>query len=138
MKLNDKRYWILPTLLFATLLFAGCGGDCYLTDNYVIRTTGDGGYGESEEDYPILAGKLQAKEEPDYIPHVKEVWWNNRYILVEQGMDVSARWWLIKARHGDELSWNDSYIGAMTEIQKDSIVEAECLNLPKLKYKAFE
>jgi len=123
-------------LLSAVL--CGCGGDCRLTDNYVVRVRCDGVYDVPAEHYPILAGKLQATGGLRYVPRVKRVWWTERCILVEQAADTSARWWLISACRGGRLSWDDPQRGPLTRQQVDRIVETEGLDVRHGRSRTFE
>lgn len=140
MKLIDKRFritWAIKSkVVFALLLFAftSCNHQDKLTSNYSIFTYGEGLYGESEKDYPIFASKLGYAREPDFIPNIKQVWWNNQNIVIEQ---ENQSWWIIVAKD-KELTAGDTFYGPLTIHQKDSIMQIMKVNIGKMEHKNYK
>lgn len=139
MKLTDKRFWKFEAMMLLcgvlTLLFVfwSCSNRHDLTGNYSVFTYGEGLYGESETDYPIFATKLGYEGEPSFIPNVKQVWWNNQNIIIEQ---ENHSWWIIAAKD-KELTAGDTFYGPLSTHQKDSILLVRKMNPDKMKHKAF-
>jgi len=131
MKLTDKRFCIV--IILAPFLMA-CSDRHDITDNYSVFTYGEGLYGEKEADYPIFAEKLGYKESPNFIPHIKQSWWNQKYIVLKQSGDI---FWIIKPQNR-ELEDGDIYLGPLTAYQKDSILTAERIDLNQMNHKAYE
>lgn len=130
-----KTPYHFPLVIFAILIisFTACNNRQDLTENYSVFTYGEGLYGESEKDYPIFASKLGYAEELDFIPNVKQVWWNNQNIIIEQENHL---WWIIAAKD-KELTAGDTFYGPLSTHQKDSIVLAGKIVPDKMKYKAY-
>ena len=131
MKLTDKRFWIV--IILAPFLMA-CSDRHDITDNYSVFTYGEGLYGEKETDYPIFAEKLGYKESPNFIPHIEQSWWNQKYIVLKQSCDI---FWIIKPQNRD-LEAGDIYLGPLTAYQIDSILTAERIDLNQMNHKAYE
>ena len=120
-------------IILAPFLMA-CSDRHDITDNYSVFTYGEGLYGEKETDYPIFAEKLGYKESPNFIPHIKQSWWNQKYIVLKQSGDI---FWIIKPQNR-ELEAGDIYLGPLTAYQKDSILTAERIDLNQMNHKAYE
>lgn len=82
-------------IIFIAVIVSSCNNQHRMTDNYSVFTYGEGLYGEKEEDYPIFASKLGYEGEPPFISNVKQVWWNESCIVIEQDNDF---WWIITAK----------------------------------------
>lgn len=124
-------------LTFAVLLlfaFTSCNHQQKLTDNYAVFTYGEGLYGESTKDYPVFVSKLGYVGEPDFIPNVKQVWWNNQNIIIEQ---ENQSWWIIAAKD-KELTSGDAFYGPLTIHQKDSIMFVERISTNQMEYRNYE
>ena len=140
MKLTDKRFWkfetmvVLCEVLAFMSVFCSCNNRHDLTDNYSVFTYGEGLYGESERDYPIFVSKLGYKDEPSFIPIVRQVCWNDSAIIIEQN---NNSWWIVTAVDS-RLSHGDKYIGPLSEQQKDSIILAEKISIEQMKHKNYE
>ena len=131
MKLNDKRFWIVPIIAFVLM---ACSDRHDITDNYSVFIYGEGLYGEKETDYPIFAEKLGYKESPGFIPHIEQSWWNRKYIVLKQSGDI---FWIIKSRNLG-LEAGDIYLGPITAYQKDSVLTAERIDLNQMKHRKYE
>lgn len=140
MKLTDKRFWKFGTMvalcevLAFMSVFCSCSNRHNLTDNYSVFTYGEGLYGESEQDYPIFASKLGYAGEPEYIPNVRQVWWSDTAIIIEQDNDT---WWIITAVD-KTLTAGDTFHGPLSRPQKDSIVVKWKMNPEKMKHRNYE
>ena len=125
---------LITVLAIILLVLISCNNRHDLTDNYSVFTYGEGLYGENQQDYPIFASKLGYAGEPKYIPNVRQVWWNDAEIIIEQNNDL---WWIITARD-KKLTAGDTFQGPLSRQQKDSIVTENKMNPPKMKYKSYE
>lgn len=140
MKLTDKRFWKFGTMvalcevLAFMSVFCSCSNRHNLTDNYSVFTYEEGLYGESEKDYPIFASKLGYAGEPEYIPNVRQIWWNDTAIIIEQD---NNSWWMVTAVDS-QLTSGDTYQGPLSKQQKDSIVAEGKMNPDKMKHRNYE
>lgn len=132
---KHKQNKILNCLLFFAGLqlftLTSCDHQQKLTDNYAVFTYGEGLYGESEKDYPVFVSKLGYAGEPDFIPNVKQVWWNNQNIIIEQ---ENQSWWIIAAKD-KELTSGDTFYGPLTVHQKDSVMLVNGIDTDEMEYK---
>lgn len=131
MRLTDKWFWIVIVLV--SVLMA-CNDRHDITHNYSVFTYGEGLYGEKETDYPIFAEKLGYGENPNFIPHIEQSWWNRKYIVLKQSGDI---FWIIKPQNR-ELEAGDIYLGPLTGYQKDSVLTAERIDLNQMKHRKYE
>lgn len=125
---------LITVLAIILLVLISCNNRHDLTDNYSVFTYGEGLYGENEQDYPIFASKLGYAEEPKYIPNVRQVWWNDGEIIIEQDNDL---WWIITAVN-KKLTAGDTFHGPLSRQQKDSIVAEYEMNPQKMKHSNYE
>ena len=116
------------------IILISCNNRHDLTDNYSVFTYGEGLYGESEQDYPIFASKLGYAGEPKYIPNVRQVWWSDTEIIIEQNNDL---WWIIIASD-KMLTAGDTFQGPLSRQQKDSIVFITNMNLNIMRHRNYE
>ena len=125
---------LISVLAIILLALISCDNRHNLTDNYSVFTYGEGLYGESEQDYPIFASKLGYAGEPKYIPNIRQIWWNDTVIIIEQNNDL---WWIVTAVNS-QLSYGDKYIGPLSEQRKDSIILAEKISIEQMKHRNYE
>lgn len=125
---------LITVLAIILLVLISCNNRHDLTDNYSVFTYGEGLYGENQQDYPIFASKLGYAGEPKYIPNVRQVWWNDAEIIIEQNNDL---WWIITARD-KKLTAGDTFQGPLSRQQKDSIVTENKMNPQKMKHSNYE
>lgn len=125
---------LITVLAIILLVLISCNNRHDLTDNYSVFTYGEGLYGENQQDYPIFASNLGYAGEPKYIPNVRQVWWNDAEIIIEQNNDL---WWIITARD-KKLTAGDTFQGPLSRQQKDSIVTENKMNPQKMKHKSYE
>lgn len=125
---------LIAVLTIMLLAIISCNNRHDLTDNYSVFTYGEGLYGESEQDYPIFASKLGYAGEPEYIPNVRQVWWSDTAIIIEQDNDA---WWIITAVD-KTLTAGDTFHGPLSRPQKDSIVAEGKMNPDKMKHSNYE
>ena len=118
-------------LLFALL---SCNNRYDLTENYAVFTYGEGIYGESEEDYPIFVSKFGYRNEPQFIANVRQTWWNDSAIIIEQNNDY---WWIVTAVD-NRLSYGDKYVGPLSVREKDSIMVVEKIRIKQMKHWSYE
>ena len=118
-------------LLFALL---SCNNRHDLTENYAVFTYGEGLYGESEEDYPIFVSKFGYRNEPPFIANVRQTWWNDSAIIIEQNNDY---WWIVTAVD-NLLSYGDKYVGPLSVREKDSIMVVEEIRIKQMKHCSYE
>lgn len=140
MRLTDKRFWkfetmvVLCEVLAFMSIFYSCSNRHDLTDNYSVFIYGEGLYGESEEDYPIFASKLGYAGEPKYIPNVRQIWWSDTEIIIEQN---NGLWWIITALD-KKLTAGDTFQGPLAKNQKDSIIFVNKMNPDEMKHRNYE
>lgn len=125
---------LITVLAIILLVLISCNNRHDLTDNYSVFTYGEGLYGENQQDYPIFASKLGYAGEPKYIPNVRQVWWNDAEIIIEQNNDL---WWIITAVN-KQLTAGDAFQGPLSRQQKDSIVAEYEMNPEKMKHSNYE
>lgn len=128
------RILLIVVLAIILLALISCCNRHDLTDNYSVFTYGEGLYGESERDYPIFASKFGYEGEPKYIPNVRQVWWSDSAIIIEQNNEV---WWIITAVD-KKLTAGDIFQGSLVKIQKDSIIFVDNMNPYEMKYRNYE
>lgn len=116
------------------LMATSCDNRHNMTDNYSVFTYGEGLYGEQEEDYPIFVSKLGYKGEPPFIANVRQIWWNNSTIIIEQ---TKNSWWIITAVDS-LLSSGDRYCGPLSAQQKDSIILADGIEIESMNYRNYK
>ncbi|WP_285830056.1 hypothetical protein, partial [Bacteroides acidifaciens] len=92
--------------LFVLFALLSCNNRHDLTENYSVFTYGEGLYGESEEGYPVFVSKLGYKDAPPFIANIRQVWWNDSTIIIEQNNDY---WWIVTAVDS-RLSYGDKYV----------------------------
>lgn len=135
---RQNRYvagiFLISVLAIILLVLISCNNRHDLTENYSVFTYGEGLYGENEQDYPIFASKLGYAGEPKYIPNVRQVWWNDAEIIIEQNNDL---WWIITAVN-KQLTAGDAFQGPLSRQQKDSIVAEYEMNPEKMKHSNYE
>lgn len=139
MRLTDKRFGELSSTLcvicfLISIILTSCNNRHDLTDNYSVFTYGEGLYGESEKDYPIFASKLGYEGEPPFISNVRQVWWNESSIVIEQD---NNSWWIITAKD-KKLTAGDTFHGPLSILQKDSLVKADNIIINKMKHQKYE
>ncbi|TFU94002.1 hypothetical protein E4T81_05260 [Barnesiella sp. WM24] len=120
--------------LFVLFALLSCNNRHDLTENYSVFTYGEGLYGESEEDYPVFVSKLGYKDAPPFIANVRQVWWNDSTIIIEQNNDY---WWIVTAVD-NRLSYGDKYVGPLSAREKDSIMVAEKIRTEQMKHRCYE
>ena len=120
--------------LFVLFALLSCNNRHDLTENYSVFTYGEGLYGESEEDYPVFVSKLGYKDAPPFIVNVRQVWWNDSTIIIEQNNDY---WWIVTAVD-NRLSYGDKYVGPLSAREKDSIMVAEIIRNEQMKHRCYE
>ena len=118
-------------LLFALL---SCNNRHDLTENYAVFTYGEGLYGKSEEDYPVFVSKFGYRNEPPFIANVRQTWWNDSTIIIEQNNDY---WWIVTAVD-NRLSYGDKYVGPLSVREKDSIMVVEKIRIKQMKHWSYE
>lgn len=135
---SQNRYlagiFLVGIMVIILLAFISCHDRHDLTDNYSVFTYGEGLYGESEQDYPIFVSKLGFAGEPKFVPNVRQVWWSETEIIIEQDNDS---WWIITASD-KKLTTGDTFTGPLSKQQKDSIVFVDKMNPDKMKYRNYE
>lgn len=136
---HAQNMYLGRTILFAIGLFVlfallSCNNRHDLTENYSVFTYGEGLYGESEEDYPVFVSKLGYKDAPPFIANVRQVWWNDSTIIIEQNNDY---WWIVTAVD-NRLSYGDKYVGPLSVREKDSIMVAEKIRIEQIKHRCYE
>ena len=136
---HAQNMYLGRTILFAIGLFVlfallSCNNRHDLTENYSVFTYGEGLYGESEEDYPLFVSKLGYKDAPPFIANVRQVWWNDSTIIIEQNNDY---WWIVTAVD-NRLSYGDKYVGPLSVREKDSIMVAEEIRVKQIKHRCYE
>lgn len=120
--------------LFVLFVLLSCNNRHDLTENYSVFTYGEGLYGEREEDYPVFVSKLGYKDVPPFIANVRQVWWNDSTIIIEQNNDY---WWIVTAVD-NRLSYGDKYVGPLSVQGKDSIMVAEKIRTEQMKHRCYE
>ena len=120
--------------LFVLFALLSCNNRHDLTENYSVFTYGEGLYGESEEDYPVFVSKLGYKDAPPFIANIRQVWWNDSTIIIEQNNDY---WWIVTAVD-NRLSYGDKYVGPLSVREKDSIMVAEKIRIKQMKHWSYE
>ena len=120
--------------LFVLFALLSCNNRHDLTENYSVFTYGEGLYGESEEDYPVFVSKLGYKDAPPFIANVRQVWWNDSTIIIEQNNDY---WWIVTAVD-NLLSYGDKYVGPLSVREKDSIMVVEKIRIKQMKHWSYE
>ena len=125
---------LITIIAIMFIILISCNNRHDLTDNYSVFTYGEGLYGESEQDYPIFASKLGYAGEPKYIPNVRQVWWSDTEIIIEQNNDL---WWIIIASD-KMLTAGDTFQGPLSRQQKDSIVFITNMNLNIMRHRNYE
>lgn len=120
--------------LFVLFALLSCNNRHDLTENYSVFTYGEGLYGESEEDYPVFVSKLGYKDAPPFIANVRQVWWNDSTIIIEQNNDY---WWIVTAVD-NRLSYGDKYVGPLSDREKDSIMVTEKIRIKQMKHWSYE
>ena len=103
--------------LFVLFALLSCNNRHDLTENYSVFTYGEGLYGESEEDYPVFVSKLGYKDAPPFIANIRQVWWNDSTIIIEQNNDY---WWIVTAVDS-RLSYGDKYVGPLSAREKTAL-----------------
>lgn len=135
---SQNRYlagiFLVGIMVIILLAFISCHDRHDLTDNYSVFTYGEGLYGESEQDYPIFVSKLGFAGEPQFVPNVRQVWWSETEIIIEQDNDS---WWIITASD-KKLTTGDTFTGPLSKQQKDSIVFVDKMNPDKMKHRNYE
>ena len=136
---HAQNMYLGRTILFAIGLFVlfallSCNNRHDLTENYSVFTYGEGLYGESEEDYPVFVSKLGYKDAPPFIANVRQVWWNDSTIIIEQNNDY---WWIVTAVD-NRLSYGDKYVGPLSVREKDSIMVVEKIRIKQMKHWSYE
>ena len=120
--------------LFVLFALLSCNNRHDLTENYSVFTYGEGLYGESEEDYPVFVSKLGYKDAPPFIANIRQVWWNDSTIIIEQNNDY---WWIVTAVDS-RLSYGDKYVGPLSAREKDSIMVVEKIRIKQMKHWSYE
>lgn len=120
--------------LFVLFALLSCNNRHDLTENYSVFTYGEGLYGESEEDYPVFVSKLGYKDAPPFIANIRQVWWNDSTIIIEQNNDY---WWIVTAVD-NRLSYGDKYVGPLSVREKDSIMVVEKIRIEQMKHWSYE
>lgn len=120
--------------LFVLFALLSCNNRHDLTENYSVFTYGEGLYGESEEDYPVFVSKLGYKDAPPFIANIRQVWWNDSTIIIEQNNDY---WWIVTAVDS-RLSYGDKYVGPLSVQEKDSIMVVEKICIKQMKHWSYE
>lgn len=135
---SPNRYlagiFLVGIMVIILLAFISCHNRHDLTDNYSVFTYGEGLYGESEQDYPIFVSKLGFAGEAQFVPNVRQVWWSETEIIIEQSNDS---WWIITASD-KKLTAGDTFTGPLSKHQKDSIVFVDKMNPDKMKHRNYE
>lgn len=129
-------------LIVLAILNMSCNNRHDLTENYSVFTYSEGLlftyreglYGESEEDYPVFVSKLGYKDAPPFIANVRQVWWNDSTIIIEQNNDY---WWIVTAVD-NRLSYGDKYVGPLSVREKDSIMVVEKIRIKQMKHWSYE
>lgn len=120
--------------LFVLFALLSCNNRHDLTENYSVFTYGEGLYGESEEGYPVFVSKLGYKDAPPFIANIRQVWWNDSTIIIEQNNDY---WWIVTAVDS-RLSYGDKYVGPLSAREKDSIMVVEKIRIKQMKHWSYE
>lgn len=120
--------------LFVLFALLSCNNRHDLTENYSVFTYGEGLYGESEEGYPVFVSKLGYKDAPPFTANIRQVWWNDSTIIIEQNNDY---WWIVTAVDS-RLSYGDKYVGPLSAREKDSIMVVEKIRIKQMKHWSYE